>query len=110
MTLPRMRFTVRRLMAAVVGMAAVLPIARETGRLWASMPKRTWRSLLRVGQAVIIVGAARAGPAGTRCVVVGESAWDDDSCYEGREIAVRVLVGDRAGEVLVVPRDRLRPL
>jgi hypothetical protein len=118
MRLLRVRFTVRAMMVMVAVVAAGLPIAREAGRIWVSLPWRPWNSLLRVGQPVITVGAARAvspdgpGPlaSGTRCVVVRESAWDDDSRYEGRKIVVRVLGGTRAGEVKEVLRDQLRPL
>src|SRR5689334_20608589 len=105
---PHTRFTVRRLMLIVGGVAAILPCAIEAGRIWASLPGRPWISRLQVGQSVIATDAASAVPPdesgtlapGTRCAVVHESAWDDDSCYESREVTVRVLKGNRTSEVL----------
>jgi hypothetical protein len=106
------------MMVAVAVVAVCLPVSIETGRIWASLPWRPWHSRLWVGQPVVTVGTAGAGTPGgsvplapeTCCAVVHEPAWDDDSCYKGRLITVRVLQGDRAGEVQEVPRDRLRPL
>jgi hypothetical protein len=67
---------------------------------------------LSAGQAVVtsaslrLVGAVI--PAGTKCVVVAEPAWDDDSCYTGREIKVEVREGPRRGDVVTVARHNLR--
>lgn len=113
-----LRFRLRTLIFAVAGVAAVLPLGIEAGRIWALQPGRPWNSRLRAGQEVVTAGeegvGASGGPAqlasGTRCLVARETAWDDDSCYTGRSILVRVVDGKWAGQLMEVPRDRLRPI
>ena len=88
-------------------------------------------SLLMVGQRVVIFSAgatevmtfasdggyawppytfppATKVPGGTRCLVVGEPAADEDDHDERRPAVVRVVNGSRKGDVLYAARNRLR--
>jgi hypothetical protein len=47
-------------------------------------------------------------PGGTRCLVVGEPAADEDDHDERRPVVVKVVDGRRKGDVLFVARNRLR--
>src|SRR5262245_56277719 len=57
-------------------------------------------------------GRSRVGEyrivAGTPGVVTIDPAWDEDSCYEDRPIAVKLARGEHAGLVVAVPRRLLR--
>ena len=46
--------------------------------------------------------------AGTRGIVRMEPAWDDDSAYDNRAIAVEILDGPLKAITLAIPRNRLR--
>jgi hypothetical protein len=137
MSLPRVRFTVRRMMATVLAVAFSLGAVRWTveyldGYTLCYGPHS---SLLAPGQEVItaddvpaavarevVEGPARWGrwtvraepgkpsvlDSGTQCVVRVEPAWDDDSCYPDRMISVTVLQGQHKGAVKAVARRHLR--
>ncbi|WP_406700214.1 hypothetical protein V5E97_15425 [Singulisphaera sp. Ch08] len=46
--------------------------------------------------------------AGTKAVVTHESAWDQDSCYPGREIGVMIDGGPHIGLRITINREYLR--
>ncbi len=115
MRLPRARFTVRRMMGVVAVVAVIMPPVLETFNAFSSMPFMPRVSLLKVGEQVVTCRRARVTttegeydlPAGVRCVVVSESAWDEDSCYTGRPTRIRLLDGPHRGEIVDVGRDKL---
>lgn len=45
---------------------------------------------------------------GTSCVVAIDPAWDEDSCYESRPVAVKLTSGQSQGASVAVPRRLLR--
>jgi hypothetical protein len=45
---------------------------------------------------------------GTRCIVMIDPAWDEDSCHPDRPIAIELSQGENRGGVVVVPRRILR--
>ncbi|MEW4569462.1 hypothetical protein AB1L88_16475 [Tautonia sp. JC769] len=45
---------------------------------------------------------------GTRGVVELDPAWDDDSCWPDRPIAVEIAEGEHRGSVVALPRRLLR--
>jgi hypothetical protein len=58
-----------------------------------------------VGRAPL--GEYRVAP-GTPCVVAIDPAWDEDSCYEDRPIAIKLRGGQHKGLEVAVPRRLLR--
>jgi hypothetical protein len=139
MRFPRVRFTVRRMMATVLAVAFSLGAVRWKAEYLDgyTLCYGPHSSLLAPGQRVVTAGDVPAavakevfdGPArwgrwtvrpepgrpsaldsGTPCVVRVESAWDDDSCYPDRLISVTVLQGQHKGAVKAVARRHLRLL
>jgi hypothetical protein len=58
-------------------------------------------------QGRVPIGDLQVAP-GTSCVVTVESAGDEDDCYEGRPIAIKLTGGQHSGLEVEVPRRVLR--
>jgi hypothetical protein len=96
----------------VAAVAVLFSVVRYVWLVVEDLPFMPHISLLAVGQRVVTYGDVPVGepaiPSGTRCLILKESAWDDDSCYPRRDIKVKVCEGQRKGDIVTVTRDYLR--
>jgi hypothetical protein len=96
----------------VVAVAVLFGVAKYVWFVVEDLPFMPHISLLAVGQQVVTYGDIHVGnfaiPSGTRCTVVKESAWDEDSCYPRRDIKVKVCDGQCEGAIATVTREHLR--
>jgi hypothetical protein len=110
--LPRVQFTVRRMMVAVATLSVVTASAKLAGELRYWTWSYGWHtSVLPAGMGVSTCRDLTSDrvtiPAGTGCVVIADPP-DEDSAYPDRKVGVRVSGGPNAGFALSVRRVVLR--
>jgi hypothetical protein len=101
MRVRHVRFTVRRMMAAVAVVGVGVAFAKLAGELRYWTSGNGWdTSVLPVGIKVSTCHDLKTGeatiPNGTGCVVL-EDLTDDDSAYPDRKVVVRVSEGSHSG-------------
>lgn len=108
----RMHLSMRSLLIGVAGIAVIFATTKHVVNILVDLPFMPHVSHLSIGQRVVIIGEIQSGdsviPADTQCIVISESAWDDDSCYPGRDITVRLCEGQYNGSIMIIARDYLR--
>lgn len=81
--------------------------AAPAGQSIRSTGRTDYKSVMYDWQGRVSVGEHRV-TSGTPCVVTIDPAWDADSCYEDRPIAVKLGGGLHKGLEVAVPRRLLR--
>jgi hypothetical protein len=131
MQTPPFQFSVRRTLVAVALVAGVLGMLRLAYDTL-TRDNALHESYLKVGQHVVIFSEggtevstfvnddgyawhssgyppATTVPVGTRCLVVGEPNADEDDHDEHRPVMVKVVDGQRTGDLIYVVRNHLMP-
>jgi len=81
--------------------APAAKVFRPTGRTRYKSEMYDWSGPTPAGEFCVAKG--------TKGVVKIDPAWDEDSCYPDRPIAIELVGGEHRGKVVAVSRNILRP-